>query len=496
MRTSLEDRLADVARSWDLAAPPITADEVMRAAATASPHDTHGAVSLLVPMGAIGPRPSSRRRLRMAAIYGAAAAVLIAGVIIITSRHADAPPAQGPTPATTPPATDVSPAFVDPVPASTDPPASDPSPSSAPTTTASTEVSTSEPSDPSTPPATAAQLAEVRTAALEALQRLPSYRATVTKHDAQIDANGAATQDTTSTNTITVEASGELWATGDLFTWTSYDPTTGITLDEYTIDGVTHRQEIDGWTDSSTALGMIVGGDPATDLDAGGADATSIADTLHLGRPAWTLTEHSVETYGAKLTLDSVTVVDKDTGVVVQRSEHQTAPDGSVTTTGYDFTSFEVGVDLPPDYPGHFPDGAEVERSGDDTVFPLPDPATAVVRFGHPLYAPRGASVDHARITVTTSIGTDAEGGPLPSANATITFPTGFLRPTITFETPSFPAPPDPTAPRLTSGALAGDAYVVQGDQVTVLDYPVTITIDFPFGHSLDIANSLVAISS
>lgn len=503
MSADLETRLATTAETWERRSPTISTAEVIarasRPALASTPADMGTEIDLATTSRG-GHRP---RRAGTVAIFGVVAAALIAGIIVITSRPADAPRQQTP-PAIAVPPSSIAPSIVTVQSATTE----------LPSPTNASAVATL-PADPTTsvPPvstdavdapqilipagtASADSIADVRSAALAALATLSSFRATVAVRSTQTDATGSTVGDVTSTNTVTVLADGSLWGSGDLFTWTSYDPRTGVTLDEYVVDDVTHYQQIDGWTDNQTALGILFGTDPtmAAGLTTPG---TTVQEITHLGAPAWLLTSHqdpSPDIPGVPTT-DDAWVVDKATGLVVRHISNQVQPDGSSNREDSEITALATDVTLPPEFPGSFPDGVDVEHSGDPAAGPIADVATAASRFGWPVFVPSDFDPVRAQLALTYGDTTDANGQPVPHSALTISVPTGFVRVSIRLDSPVVPVfPADPSLQILSSGALAGNAYRFSHDMVSVLGGPVGVTVYDPSGHALDIANSLVLV--
>ena len=510
MSTDLRDDLRRLAGTWESAAPSISAEEVMSRRATTRDVADHRANSVDgIAVGATFTKGSRRRhepRRRGVAIYGLGAATLIAGFLIIAANRTDAPTHDptntGPAPST--PTTGL------PNPTTIDPTTINPTGTteSAVITTESAPVSTlsaaTQPS-PTTPSASAAGPAEVRAAAVNALTELTSFRATVTSRQYQTASDGSVLQDTTTTNTVTFMGDGRMWFEGDSFIWGSFDPATGTVRGEYADpDGSEHYQQIDGWADNTTGINIMFGYNPVP-VPASFADDAVVEDVVQLDRPAWKLTmTSSILSPGATAASVETSVVDQATGLVVAHSSTNPQSDGTTFSQESEFTSLSVGVELPANFPGAFPEGATVERSGDPAAFTTLSLADAVAEFGQPVFAPADISPTSRSSIQTMPTGEQASGEPAEVRSLRIEVPVGFARSYISITDYSALADPLPTnssvlamSRHLDGGALAGQPYDVSGATLTIFASPLSITVDAPTAElALQLANSLVAVPS
>jgi len=161
-------------------------------------------------------------------------------------------------------------------------------------------------------------------------------------------------------------------------------------------------------------------------------------------------------------------------------------------------------VELPANFPGAFPEGATVERSGDPAAFTTLSLADAVAEFGQPVFAPADVSPTSRSSIQTMPTGEQASGDPAEVRILRIEVPVGFTRSYISITDYSELADPLPTnssvlaiSRHLDGGALAGQPYDVSGAALTIFASPLSITVDAPTAEiALQLANSLVAVPS
>jgi hypothetical protein len=141
-------------------------------------------------------------------------------------------------------------------------------------------------------------------------------------------------------------------------------------------------------------------------------------------------------------------LIDQATGVLVSETDTST-DNGVVTTQQSDYTDLVVNAPLPATFPGAFPADVKVNRSGDPSLGPVPNPEAAAQRFGPGFVAP-------ADLPAGSWI--QVMEGP----NASIIIRHGFV--TSRIDLVAEPGrPPDATTPvgqpTLTDGDLAGTGY-------------------------------------
>lgn len=496
MSTELDDRLAALAAAWEDAAPTVTATEVRGSVAASTAGIDAPATPLTV-------TPFRQRRrswpLVAAAVAVAAGLVVLVAVVVRDSGHHTL------TPAATAPETAL--------------------PTSVVTTAPPT---TSEPLPVLTIPIES-QIAQVTREVNERLSQLHSFRATATVHAVQQEVSPIPSVttpviDQTMVNTITLMADGSIWSEGDSFHWTSYDAATGVSRGEFGgADGGTQYQEIVGWPDNSTPLLILFGYDPVMRFDAmQGPTLTEV--TSHLGRPAWQITSTFEGGYTEPTQADTQTevyTIDEQTGLVVAYEQHQTHGGVETNVKEARIDDLEVGATLPAAFPGAFPEGAVVDRSGDPNGFVPLAVADAGARFGSGFVVPAGDGAPVPRTTVNTfdMPATDSSPGGV-MYQASIESRTGFVRSTVSISkstiTSGSPlqgwivvdglgcASPDGVhcvgfdGPSLiTAGALAGVPSRFDGRVLIIDNGPVQIVVDAATPEAaLAIANSLTTVES
>lgn len=409
MSTEIEQRLARLAHSWEAAAPAVTAGEARARVARpgeAGPDDEWSAVE---------PAPASSRGRTW--LWGAAAsivvAVIVAAVLVGRPSNRSISSAQPePTESTAEPASSV-----------TDGSAA------APTAPATIPPTTPPPVEP------APSLAAVTEAVSSRLSALQSFRATATVHSSQRslgEGSVAVAPESTSINEVTVLADGTLWIEGDTAIWSSYDASTGVTRAAFTAeDGNTRYQEIVGWTDNSTPLLIVFGHDPVMHFDS--VDDSVEEVVSRLGRPAWRLTL----AFGGGSTQSTLSfsqeetfIVDQESGLVVEYRRVSTNDAIEDVTEAY-LDDLQLNVPLPDTFPGAFPDGAVVDRSGDPNGFALLTPEQAAERFGSGFLMPVVGDAE-VRIVFSAGDGLWGEGSiPVTNLQVTIELRRGFAKSTV-----------------------------------------------------------------
>jgi hypothetical protein len=455
-------------------------------------------------------RPVASRRLapRQVAVFGLAAASLIGGLIVITSRSPNRSPVG---PSDSPPTTPVAA-----VPSSN--PVATTQTTTAPTTSGEqTDTSaTTSPSSTTTSTPLATQLADIRHAAALALASLTSLRATVQRHSSTTTADGTTTDGGTSTNTVTLMADGREWSEGDQILWSSYDPTTGISRGAFTdVTGAVRYQQIDGQSDSFTPVNIMFGYNPLAATNGFGSTSSTVTleETEWHGRTAWQITTHDdTVPFTSQVTNDTrVYVVDTTTGLIVSYSA-TTIQNGVTSIDEAEVSALDVGVDVPATFPGEFPAGATVDRSGDPAAFVSLTVAEAVAVFGRGVYGPADMPAA-ARLSLATALGQTFN-----DLTLTVPLPGGFGASgiAIRMDVPTSAAPPDPGfaavdgfvcpsadgltcnppkpgLPTLSAGALAGHPYETFETGILIYDGAITISIGKPtVAEALAVANSLV----
>ena len=368
-----DELLRQAASQLEQDAPPISIDEIERRAATAS---------LVLDEAA-----TTGRQRRWAPIFLAvAAAVLVTGgiALALTSRSpaptlrtsgtavldSVAPPIE---PDTTP-----SPTISADAARETTTPA-EPEPTSEVPTTAVAEASgISLDGDP------ARVIAAIDADRLEKLRTLTGFSATVRQTTETVGDDGQLIDSQPGFDSrITLLADGSMWTDIDGGGFASYDPTTGESRGAILMpSGDMYYQLIEGWTENSTGMSIMLGHDPARLLsEIGGPGTVTVAATDVDGRPAWTVeTTYSDqrETY----------TVDQATGLMVASSvEWETRP-GETSSRVSELSDLDVVDEMPADFPGQFPDGVDIDRSGDPNAFRTTTLSEAAEWFGPGFVAP------------------------------------------------------------------------------------------------------------
>ncbi|MBI4935580.1 MAG: hypothetical protein HY828_16995 [Actinobacteria bacterium] len=486
MPTDLIEALAALATDWDDAAPIVTFEEL-----TSERSISDEAPPTSPEITVVG-SPRRPRRWLIAVAAAAAVALVIVAVTVLRSGEPDR--------------------RIEP------PVGSEP-------TTSATSLAT-----PTTKELFAAAVDQV-SGARAALQAFTAV-VTVTNSNPAIDATGASLPPdvTTRTNRVTLLSDGSLWSEGDLFQWSSFDPSTS-TARNATVgeDGVVMYQEVVGWADNSVPVNILFGVDPFVDVyglslmaQAGEPGLTIEEVTSPLGREAWRIAQSSISTSddeaGGETTTTSVWDIDRETGVVVAYRNVQVF-NGVEQRTESQVTELTTETALPAAFPGGFPDGATVNRSGDPNGFLPMTLDEAAAWFGGSLYVPADFSADSlVRLTrQRQAFGSSVE------ANSTmiqveITRRVGFTSSTVTMIEyildPGAAVPPDasvidgllcfapagqctgaPDDSAITSGALDGKPSVAEANTVTAVDGGRTVIVRAATAAAaLELANSMTLV--
>lgn len=489
MTTELDDRLKELAAAWDAAAAPVRVTEIRD---RADLHRTEGSRPPVL-------RASFRRRPWPMV---AAAVAVAAGVGALFAVEWGASPHRSIGPAVTEPVT-----------------------SGAPTVVTS---SGSDATDPTSLPAPATddQLADLAGAVNSRLSELDGFRATVTlsrSHQVTtVDSSEPmVTADEDLINVVTLSSDGSIWSEGDEFLWTSHDAATGVSRGAVVgPDGVTRYEESVGWADNSTPLLLLFGYYPVMHFDALG-DPTLAASTSHLGQPAWRIT--STFAGGMSGSPDDVRTetftIDQQSGLVVAYELRQTLSGREDVTTAR-LDDLVVNVALPAEFPGTFPDGADVQRSGDPSGFAPLSASDAAAAFGAGFVMPVLPDDVSPRVLLTVSE-YQAEGDSPAGAfyQVMIEWHTGFVTSSFGLSksviTDGSPPPagvvaidgavcPSSDGVRcdyfdapsiVTQGAWAGSPSLLEGTRVTITNGPIQGMAAGPTPEAaLAIANSLTTV--
>jgi hypothetical protein len=492
----LKNQLSTLARQWETDAPPITIDETIAMAGRrglAALVDTHDAALLapdesLVTVSTIAHRPN--RRWKPLLMLGAAAALVLIGLVVLAERGNDQEPFR-PGIETVP-----QPSAVVPVTTSA-------------TTTPATAPVTS-PATPTTPPAGAvvdpatAELSTIQSSVAGSLATFDTFRATATMR--------TSTDGPVSTYEVTMASDGSVWATGSPITWQSYDATTGIARTGNASANAYMQLNL-----NPVPLGLVFGLAPIPRFDEFGANAV-VEETEQDGRPVWEINsihdlagpdgvpEHRDETFD----------IDKATGLVIGYNKTSTVS-GTTTVMTATLSNLVLNVDFPPpEFPGTFPPGADAGTANPIELLSVDEAAT---RFGAGfVVAP--AVPQAARITfqsnLVPTIGADGTTivGP-PRLTVTMEFPTGFAPTSLTISKDADVAGDtsggDPGsvcrtidgktclgadgASVVTAGALKGAPSELRLGVLTIHDGLITVAIRASSDQAaLALANSLVTV--
>lgn len=493
MDAELIERLRGVADEWERAAPPVSLQDVV------APR-TPGEGTSVSPEVPVRELDRGRRWWWTGIAAAAAIAALVVGVAVLgrDTDHTVTPVDTQPTPSTDA------------------------------TSTTRLDTTTTEATE-------AAQFAALVDEVAAARASVESITATVTVTNSNpgIDPSGAPLPPdvVTRTNRVTMLSDGFMWSEGDPFLWSSFDASTGIARNAVVgADGATRYQEVVGWADASVPLNIMFGVDPFADVYGISVMAQdhsvtqSIEDvTSDLGRPAWRITQSTVETSsdesGGVTSFTSTWDIDRETGLVVAYSNVQTYS-GVEQRTESRVTELTTDVTLPPEFPGSFPDGAPVDRSGDPNGYlPMPD-ATAAREFGRAIYVPE-AFGDGALVHLATqrqAFGDSSEPNST-MLRVEVVRHVGFTTAVVTmFEYVLDPGAPVPAGAQMvdgllcfaptpeacggggattvvTSGALAGAPSTAEGNTVSITVDGVNVSVRAATPtEALELANSLVRV--
>lgn len=485
MATELEDRLKELAAGWDAAAPPVTADEA---------RGRMGRPAGDVPMASGAAKVRQRRWPILAGVIAVAAATIVLVAVVRDDPRPSISPSNSElseVASTTTPATSIEP------------------------TTA-----------PSAVPSVDDQLADVSASVAAALSTFDSFRATVTLSRTQQqlgteNSQPVPTIDEDLVNVVTLSSDGTIWSEGEVFLWTSYDATTGVSRGAVVgQDGVTRYEESVGWADNSTPLLLLFGYYPVMHFDVLG-DPTLTASTSHLGRAAWQIT--STFAGGVSGSPDDVRTetftIDQQTGLVVAYEMRQTLV-GREDVTQARLDDLVVDATLPAEFPGTFPDGADVQRGGDPSGFTVLSVSDAAAAFGAGFVVPALADDASPRVTLIISE-FPAEGGSPAGAlyQVMVEWHNGFVMSSFSLSksviTDGSPPPAGvlvvdgavcPSsdgvhcdyfdAPSIvTHGAWSGSPSLFDGPRVSITNGPIRGTAAGPTAEAaLAIANSLTTV--
>lgn len=261
------------------------------------------------------------------------------------------------------------------IPAATDNPTTEPSATveahATPTTleTSTTATSTTATSTTVAEPEITAE--QVQLAQRDALRNLTGFSATASFTNTGVDADLGESDPAR----YTLLTDGSLYVETGAGTFGSFDPATGIVLGAFRDQsGNMQYQEITGQSDNGLPLTILGGFDPTRLIEGTFDGEQTIRDVGFEGRPAWEVTTvqafpadwFNVPAVSAPLDADiiqtTVQIVDQQSGLIVSTTETSTDPNSG----GRDTVLSDIAVvdTMPPEFPGAFPDGAQVDRSG------------------------------------------------------------------------------------------------------------------------------------
>jgi hypothetical protein len=358
MSVDLEREVRALAQRWEDDAPAVTVAEAI--ARVAPPDLAPLTPELELDLLAEPARPRPSRVLLAAACV---AALVAAGVMVARRDRDDVEPV-APTPATT-----VSPS-------STVVPSSVPPSSTTPSTAAPSTV------PPRLSPAEIeARLTEIDAARLAGLRTFTQVGFhVVTTSDDPAGSDGSRRE-----ADVVLRNDGSAAVTSADGSWSSYDASTGNARTGYTdATGASAFQEIVGMTDNSVALGVPTGlpNGIVEPFPLYPDDITEIGDDVVDGRTAWRIVRVLDFQPGVQQT--TAIWIDQQTGVTIQTIT--TSPSGNdpsvLTTQTTRLSDLVIGAEMPPTFPGSFPDGAVVQRSGAPRVPAVDVIGQAAAAFG------------------------------------------------------------------------------------------------------------------
>lgn len=441
MTTELIDRIDVLARAWDAQAPTITLDEIV-GRTTPSLLDPHEG-----PLVEVLTAPAHRPRTLVWAMSSVAVASIVLGVLVYAGRNERDldDPSLEPTPATSVGSTA-------------------PAPTAAATTTApattTTVAATTLP-----PPDVTTRLAEIDAARTVALRGATTFGFTVRHLSTRPD--GAVESDTSAQ--VVLRNDGSVAVVSDTIVWSFYDASSGTARLAYIgADGQTAYQELNGQADNSVALGVPTGlpngiVEPFP-LFADGV--VGIADEVVGGRATWRIDREYPSVAGSPEQTTS-TWIDQQAGVTLQsRSTGMHSSNGIALTDTVTLSGLDTGAALSADFPGSFPDGATVDRSGDPSQFGPTTIEEAASLFDASIVAPT-MPADLVALS-TMNFGND-DGTTTASPSLIVRWFDGFLR--TEYRVTSFPpsmAMPDTCAAPCTGSLL--DEIRSWGGEGTAVD--------------------------
>lgn len=408
-------------------------------------HDPNPPIGDAHRLAAVAERAARRRRRHTAVLTGATTVVLVAsGVTALAMRSPGGSPVgtpTTPTPAAAPPTT------------GTPPPPTSTTPVTAPVPGTSPPVTAPAPSP--------GPLAELAVTIAERAGTVSSFAGRVEQEFACCGSGVIEPP----VREVVFRADGSMWTTDEYGGWASYDPTTGVSrvATRAAPDAEFAYQEISGWNDNSVGENVLLGFSPVLDLTTLAGDVTVVEAPYPAipGRPAWRLDVAPWGDDGRPTDTASTTYwIDQATGITLAFESTETddaAHDRTVRSSR--LTTFTVDVALPPAFPGEFPAGATVDRTGDPDAFTgdLTD-AELAEAFGDGLLLPDAPGTTRQVELGWTAY--DDEGRairePGTAADVRVTLARGFDRTTIRISRD--PVPPvgaDPVT-HVPDGPLAG----------------------------------------
>jgi hypothetical protein len=515
----LEDQLSTLARHWETNAPPIGLDEAIARAerggiATlvdpddADFDDRYDHDEPLVVVSAITHEPN--RRWKPMLMLGAAAALVIVGLVVLANRDSnDREPFRPGIDTVAPQPT----AQVTVTTSATTTAGSSPAPPTAVSTTSSTtppSVPTIAELDPTTE-----TLSTIQSSVAASLATFDTFRATATMQLSTAEGGGDPVDGPVTINNVTMTANGSLWSEGSPITWQSYDAMTGIA--RTATDSMNVYMQWNGWY--TIPLDVILGVNPVPRLDDLGSNVV-VDETEQDGRPVWEInsTHDLTQADGAPEHRDETFEIDKESGLVIGYTKITTRSGTTTVQTGT-LTNLEFNVDFPPpEFPGTFPPDAQVQSSGDESAFQLITIDEAGARFGDG-FVVTPALPPTARITfesgIFPTVGTDGVMivGTNQRLKVTMDFPTGFAPTSITISKDvdaGGASSGDGSVCRtidgktclgadgasvVTAGALKGVPSDLRLGLLTIHNGVITVTIRAPSDQqALALANSLVTV--
>jgi hypothetical protein len=377
MSSDLIDRIAILARAWEVDAPPIAVDEVVgRTTPTLLDPDEAPFVEVVA-------MPSRRPRTSVWVAISTAAAVLIA-VLVIAARNGretnDIDPGPLATAASVPavqtsgvPTTVATPMTVD------------QSGQNEADATRAAELQ-----ERALERHTKEKLASIDVARGRALRRFTTIGFTAnhvsTREDGTVESEAAAQ--------VVLRNDGSLSLVSEHVIWSYYDAVTGTARGAFAgSDGQTMYQEIMGQADNSVPLGVptglpngIVEPFPLT-VDS----VVAVVDDVIDERATWRidLNYGSSDLDPTAAAMSKSIWIDVETGVTLQTRESgtHTINDIPVTDT-VTLSDIDVNASLPAEFPGTFPEGAAVAPSGDPLAFGPTTVDEFASEFGSAIVAP------------------------------------------------------------------------------------------------------------